>query len=604
MSLDGPWRFCPAFGELESNQDFMDPTFDPDSAPRKERSDVGWIEPGFDDSGWMAIEVPICWNRAFQDLWSYEGHGWYRKEFDVPSDWEGLRVEFTCDGANYRTLLYVNGRLAGAHEGGYIPFSMPIHDLVRFGETNTLAVSIENLARPDRCPGGEYGWWNPGGIHRSTGLLVTSQDYIRDVMVATDPGDGTGTITVVAEIGGNGGEKPGLEVSAVLSDPDGQVAAETTSPLAVGDPRLEMTMEVPGVRPWCPEDPCLYDLSLRLRGPGSTGDVDLWRTKVGIRSIVVKGNQLLLNGKPLVLKGVNRHPLYPGTGHSEKEESLRRDLDLIKGLGANAIRCHHPNSPRTYELCDEMGILFLSEIPFYQWGRPEVEADSPDALEAAKSQLEEMIGYLRNHPSVFMWSVSNETMTRPRRETDEYVKLTEMTVAGNLELVDLAHRIDPTRPVVEVSNCWPGDAVFERTDLCAVNMYIGTKTPHVDTLHMMTEIMHKRLETLREEHPDKPILIAEFGSWAVRGLKTDYFPGEAYQAALIKNYWDGFKDEPGVVGGFIWCFQDYDVHRRWKWVWELREGYGLYDMERRPKISAEVVREMWLPGPSKDQGPS
>ena len=143
-------------------------------------------------------------------------------------------------------------------------------------------------------------------------------------------------------------------------------------------------------------------------------------------------------------------------------------------------------------------------------------------------------------------------MTRPRVDDEEHRELTEMTVAGNLELVDMAHEMDPTRPVVEVSNCWPGDRVFERTDLCAVNIYIGAKTPQVDTLHSLTDRMHERFEELRAEYPDRPILAGEFGSWAIRGLETDYFPGEEYQARLIENYWEGMMKEPNFVGGFIW----------------------------------------------------
>ncbi len=307
----------------------------------------------------------------------------------------------------------------------------------------------------------------------------------------------------------------------------------------------------------------------------------------------MEDGKLLLNGEPLLVKGLNRHPEYAETGHKEREEDLVRDLEIIKDLGANALRCHYPYSPRTYELCDEMGILCLPEVPLYQWGRPEVKADDPRALEAAKGQLREMVGYLGNHPSVFMWSVSNENMTKSRRDTERYHQLTEMTVDGNLELVELAHQLDPTRPVVEASNCWPGDPVFRDTDVSAVNLYIGSSTPHVESLNELTDKMHQRLEKLRQENPEKPILITEFGSWAIRGLRTDYFPGETYQAALIRNYWEGLMEEPGFTGGFIWCFQDSDVHRRFEWDYEFRIAYGLFDLQRRPKESARAVRSMW-----------
>ena len=105
--------------------------------------------------------------------------------------------------------------------------------------------------------------------------------------------------------------------------------------------------------------------------------------------------------------------------------------------------------------------------------------------------------------------------------------------------------------------------------------------------------MHERMEVLRSEHPDKPILVGELGSWAIRGLKTDYFPGEIYQAELIRTYWEGLRREPNVVGAFIWCFADSDVHRRFLWIYEFCEGYGLFDLHRRPKEAAETVRRLW-----------
>ncbi len=596
VSLDGVWKFCPAFPELESNQRFMDPSFDP-SQPLKDHPtcrNLGWTGRDFDDSGWLDYEVPNSWNKAVPDLWSYEGIGWYRKTVDIPAEWRNRRVEFTCDSANYLTVVYVNGRTAGSHEGGYAPFRIPIHDLLSWGEPNTLAITVDNIPKPERCPGGQYGWWNYGGIYRSTGLLVTDMLYIDDLAVVTDPGDGIGSVEIRLKVVQEKGQEGPCEAVATLFDGGEEIAAGSC-PLTFEGGLAEalLKLSVPNPKLWSPDEPNLYALSAEVVDVSSRKPRDRVQIRIGIRSITIDGPHLLLNGTPLLVKGVNRHPEYPVTGHMEREEDLVKDLRLVKALGANALRCHYPNSPRTYELCDEMGILFLSEIPLYQWGRPEVQADSPEALNPAKAQLAEMIGYLRNHACVFMWSVSNETMTHPRRDTEQYRQLTEMTIAGNLELIDLAHKLDPTRPVVEVSNCWPEDPVLGRTDVCAVNLYIGASSPHVSTLYSLTDRMHERLDALRSKHPAKPILIGEFGSWAIRGLKTDHFPGETYQAELIRNYWEGLMKEANVVGGFIWVFQDSDVHRRFVWDYEFRIAYGLYDLNRRPKEAVETVRKMW-----------
>jgi beta-glucuronidase len=596
ITLDGVWKFCPAFPELEANQRFMDPSFDPSSPGELEaRKDIGWIKPDFDDAGWIDYPVPNTWNKAVPELWSYEGYGWYRRAVDIPSDWENMRVEFHCESANYRTVVYVNGVEAGSHDGGYTPFSIPIHEFLRFGERNSLAISVDNIPKPERCPGGEYGWWNYGGIYRSTSLVVSDRVRLEDVRIVTKPGKVTWEVEITATVADDGNGEGRFVLQASLEDPDGSEVAGCHNEVETsrGSGTARAVLEVPEARLWSPEEPNLYELTLNLGDPGSKDPRDTWKAQIGIRSIEVVGPRLLINGKPLMVKGLNRHPEYPATGHREREEDLVKDLELVKDLGANTLRCHYPYSPRTFELCDRMGIFLCCEVPLYQWGRPAVKADSPETLDAAKLQLAEMIRNYRNHPCVLMWSVSNENMTKPRVDDERHRLLTEMTVAGNLELVDMAHQMDPTRPVVEVSNCWPGDPVFERTDICAVNIYIGAKTPHVDTLHTLTDRMRERFDELRKEYPDRPILAGEFGSWAIRGLKTDYFPGEEYQARLIENYWKGLVREPNFVGGFIWCFQDSDVHRRFEWDYEFRIAYGLYDLERRPKESVDAVRRMW-----------
>jgi beta-glucuronidase len=277
-------------------------------------------------------------------------------------------------------------------------------------------------------------------------------------------------------------------------------------------------------------------------------------------------------------------------------EALQQDIDLIKGLGANAVRCHYPYSEETYDLLDRAGLLAVCEIPLYQWGRP---GHSEANLEAATGQLEEMIGTLGNHPSIGFWSVSNETRTRPREPGPEHEKLSEMVVRGNLALIDLAHRLDATRPVIAPSNRWPDDPAFQGTDLNSVNVYIGVEQPHVDSLPALNVAVREQFAALRAAYPNRPILVTEFGSWALRGLMTEYFPGEPYQAELLKTLWEAFEHEQGFAGGFVWVFADSDVHRKFTTIYEMRCAYGLYDLHRRPKAAAETVRQMWAASPGE-----
>ncbi|OQB35722.1 MAG: Beta-glucuronidase [Candidatus Latescibacteria bacterium ADurb.Bin168] len=600
LNLNGRWKFYPAFDEVSGDQKWMDPDFDPadfEITP-KEGMAIGWIKEEFDDSGWLDSPVPSSWNAAFEDLWSYEGHGWYRRKVLIPNEWEGKRVEFFSEGANYRTALYVNGAFAGEHFGGYTPFGFPVHELLKFGEVNTIAIECDNVPKSNRCPGGQFDWWNEGGLYRDVCLRVTDPTYIDDVTVVTRVSSDDVEMTVDIEVCSDEPIFPERSVALRLSDPAGDyVPVPASVSRVVYDATLKkgharFCFSVPSARLWSPETPHLYQLDLTLVDTGSEQPRDWWSHRIGLREFRVDGPRLLLNGKPLVVKGVNTYEDYPVAHHSHNEAALGQDLDLLKWIGGNAFRSHVPAHRRRYELSDERGVLQLVELPFYQWGRPLVQTDNPDALADAKGQLRELIKARKNHASVFMWSVSNECLVVPRSNDPQAVSLARMTAEGNIELVKLAHELDPTRPVVEVSNCWPGDPVHEHTDLPCVNVYVGS-APHVNGLPAVAERIREKFEALRKDHPDKPILAGEWGSWCVRGVKTDYFPGEVFQAEKIRLFWETMREEENFIGGFIWCFADYDVHRRFLWVYEYRCAYGLFDYHRRPKEAAYAVRRMW-----------
>ncbi len=613
MSLNGRWRFCPAFDQISADQRWLDPDFDPanpDLTPVTE-GDIGWVRPDFDDSGWLDITIPGSWNSEFEDLWSYEGHGWFRRVVAIPREWEGRRVEFFSEGANYRTVVSVNGQVAGEHSGGYTPFAIPIHRLLKFGEENVIAVSCDNQPKKDRVPGGQFDWWNHGGLYRDVSLRITDNVYIDDVTVDTKLEDGGASVGVSVTARCDGGKVTNRAIDVQLFDPAGEpvlLPATARSQMlaeADGHAAAELNLPVPDALLWTPDEPHLYRLVLTVNDTMHEHNGDTWSMRIGLREIRVDGPRLLLNGRPLLIKGINRYEDYSGDnpghgrpGHTHDEALLSRDLDLVKWLGANALRSHYPPHRRHFELCDERGILNLVELPLYQWGRPLVETASADALVAAKAQLTEIIGALKNHPSVFMWSVSNENLVVPRSDDPEVVALAKQTADGNIELVELAHELDPTRPAVEVSNCWPGDPVHQHTDVTAINIYVGTNVNDERGLPDTVERARAKIAEQRTELSDKPILATEWGSWAVRGMRTDYFPGEEYQAANIKAIWDGMLEEDNVIGGFVWAFADSDVHRRFLWVYEYRCAYGMFDIHRNAKVSAHTMHDVWTALPT------
>jgi len=593
LSLNGNWKFYPAFDNFTGDLGWMIP----DQAGLSPGDRVaGWKARGFDDSGWLDVEVPGSWNTCVKDLWSYEGFGWYRRSISLPQDWRGRRIEFFSEGANYQTEVFVNGTSAGIHEGGHIPFSIPIHSLLEHDGGDVIAVACDNIPKPGRVPGGQFGWWNHGGLYRDVCLRTTDLVYIENARTRTGLGKNLAELGIDVELRSELEVESRRTLRAVLAGPDGQtqyqaVDEDVKVPPSTSRRNLIIRVEEPLL--WSPEEPNLYSLSLELIIGGEI--TDGWSHRIGLRTLEVRGTSLLLNGRPLLIKGLNRHEEYLHgdlTTPTHTDEQLVEDLDLVKGLGANALRCHYPNHGRLYELCDEMGIINMLEVPLWQWGSRAVETDDTDALGVAREMLREMVRTYCNHACVLIWSVSNEDFVLPRSEDES--EMARCVVEGNRELVSLARELDPTRPVVEVSNHWPEDPVLGSTDLLAINVYTGSPTPPLSSnVKDSYAAIHEKLERLREKYPGKPILVTEFGKWTVGGLMTDYPPGEIYQAEKFRAEWKGFLDEPCFVGGFIWCFADYDVHRRYRWVDEHRLGYGIFDLKRNPKAVVKTVRDLW-----------
>ncbi len=601
MTLNGKWKFCPAFDEISADQRWMDPDFDPDNpnTTPKTEGDVGWVTEGFDDDDWMDIDVPASWNSAIPDLWSYEGHGWYRRTVHVPASWKGKRVLFHSEGANYRAALYVNGKPASAHEGGYTPFDLEIGHLVRAGEDNTIAVAVDNIPSPDRAPGGQFGWVNHGGLYRDVELVMTDNVYIDDVTATTLLEQGNVKLSIEVSVACRESDVVNRAAELVLTDPSGRQvnvpATERHKMVHIENARASAAFEfsVPDAKLWTPEEPNLYELTVTLNDTRTEAVGDEWRHRVGLRTVELDGTRFLLNGEPVFLKGLNKHELYPDTGRTHTEANAARDIDLAKWLGANAFRGHYSFHREHYELCDERGILNVAEVPLYMWGRPLCEADGPGALVAAKEQFAEMHRALKNHPSVIIWSISNENLTKPSKRDENSVELANQTVEGNREMVELAKALDPTRPVVEFSNSWPEDPVHKFTDITTINVYVGARIPRSDALPDMMQRFEEKYALLEAENLGKPVIVGEVGVWTVRGVKTDHPPGEYYQAKFYEHYFEQFAKHPEICGVFLWILADYDLHRRFLWAHEYRLGYGIFDMKRRPKEAAHAVRRMW-----------
>jgi beta-glucuronidase len=535
MSLDlvGLWRFQPDLGDAGER--------------------LGYLLPTYDAHRWREVRVPADFETCHPALDTYEGAGWFRKQVRIPDTWRGQRVILRFAGINAHARVWVNGELVVTTEDPFLPFSADVTSVLEYGADNAIVVCVDNGRRPGDVPGVQRGWRNYGGILREVTLTATDLCHLDGIEVVAEPCGTSGHLDLTAVVVNE--RTTGLEahLAARVFDESGQVLATLQSrPFLISvDERVRVTLsgDVPGVLPWSPKAPSLYRLEVELIVGGSTVDVALVRA--GFRTIEVRSSQLWLNGEPVFLTGFNRHEDSPSCNMCADLDTARHDLLGMKAAGANFVRlCHYPHHPGELDLCDEIGLLVMAEIPLYWWeGREEGDMACTAKLEAAQRQLRTLIRRDRNHPSVIFWSVSNET----HEERPE-------VAAGNAALVDLAKTLDPTRLAVHVSDHWRESASFAPDDVICVNGYpsvgaLNRERESRDALADATAFWREELVTLHRRYPDKPILVTEFGYTSLHGVADSPQGGETH-ADVIEAEFLGM-DAPYVCGATVWCWADH-----------------------------------------------
>lgn len=560
--------------------------FQPDAYDEGERR--GFFEPGFDCARWREVRVPCCFDECGPGMASYEGAGWFRRTLELPVVWRDRRVVARFEGVNYHARVWVNGQPAGAHEDGFLRFELPIDRLLRWGEPNVVAVRADNTRRKGEVPGMQRGWRPFGGILRGVSLVATDRLYISHLVVKAEPAPDGGAVAVRALLVNERSEAAEAALSVEVIGKDGvTLHAFSAEPVRLGAGRTaEVGLESTpgGVEAWSPDSPRLYTLRARLVAAGEAADQV--EARIGFRRIEVGEGGLLLNGRPIFLTGFNRHEDSPRSGMVPDMETARRDLEDIVRMGCNFVRlCHYPHDPRELDLCDELGVLVMAEIPLYWWnGLEEGEEACAHKLDAAKRQLSNMIRRDINHPAIVFWSVSNETQEqRPE------------VAAGNCELVVLAKELDPTRLAVHVSQYWHSHPHFEADDVVCVNNYPswgswlrGAGLPDSEAARTWRD----SLAALRKAIPGKPILVTEFGHPSLEGT-SDNALGEDEQARAIEAEFAGITAAPGVCGATVWCYADHPWPEEPFIRYLTTSPFGVVTRERRPLKAHDVVRRLF-----------
>ena len=517
MALDDEWRFR--------------------WAPNPADAPVGIEDGDFDDGSWDVISVPSNWQLAGQGYdvpnytnvqWPFPADDWplvpadvnstgcYRHPFVVADDWCRDRLFLQFGGVDGAFWVWLNGRPLGYSTGSRLPAEFDITELVRPG-ANLLAVRVVKFSAATYVEDQDM-WWL-SGIFRGVHLRRSPSVGIADVRVSTTIDDAAAEAEVRVEVdlrGSAAHPTAGTTVELrVLDARGGEVVpaavADTVRPTGKTTVSLDLTANLQSPRLWSAEDPYLYTLEVVNRAPDdSVREVHRFRT--GLRRVEVVDGRLEVNGRPVLIGGVNRHEFDPDTGRTITVESMRRDLELMKRHNINAVRTsHYPNDERWYELCDELGVYVFDEADIEShglWGKP---ADDERYTAQFLSRVSRMVARDRNHPSVIAWSLGNES---------GYGAAHDAAAAW-------VHRNDPSRPV----HYHPaGDAPC--VDVIAP-MY-----PSVDSLVA---------EADRVDH--RPVIMCE------------YAHSMGNSTGNLVEYWDAIRRHPRLAGGFVWDWVDQGLRR-------------------------------------------
>ena len=521
ISLDGEWKVI--VDPYDSG--YYDYRYQPSpngyfkNAKPKTKSDL--IEYDFDASA--SLKVPGDWNTQSDQLFFYEGTVWYKKSFDYQRR-ENTRLFVYFGAANYFADVYLNGEKIGQHEGGFTPFNFEITRLVR-DTGNFLVVKVDNKRRRDAVPTLMTDWWNYGGLTRDVKLIETPATFVQDYLIQLKKG----TLNHVSGWVKLNGNKQQVRVRI----PEARIDRSFTTD-ANGFAVIEFDADL---HLWSPDDPKLYEVW-----------IDQVRDEIGFRTIETKGTEILLNGRPIFLRGVCMHeeaPLRGGRANSREDAQML--LGWARELGANFVRlAHYPHNEFTIREADRLGILLWSEIPVY-WT---IQWENPATLENARNQLGEMIGRDKNRAAVVIWSVANET------------PLSEPRLSFLKNLVSHARSLDPGRLIsaamerhyVNDTTLTIDDPLGEFLDVLGCNEYVGW----YDGLPEKAD----RLEW--KSKYDKPLIMSEFGGDALSGRHGDSSARwtEEYQENIYQHQIGMLKKIPFLRGTAPWILMDFSSPRR------------------------------------------
>lgn len=499
----------------------------------------GFFKPEYETNSWDVIPVPSNWQLHGYDIPNYTNieypypldppHvpdenpvGLYRRVFNIPEAWAERRILISFGGVNSAFTLWVNGKRVGYGQGSHMPSEFDISDYVKTGE-NLLAVMVYKWCATSYLEDQDF--WRLSGIFREVYVYSVPQLHIRDLYIQTrlDENYDDAVLSVEVTVRNYASARPGkYNLTLILADQNQKVVCHKDSglfdaPGPASELVLNLSMDVKSPEKWTCETPNLYSVVAVLKDEKGNA-IETEKVNTGFRMVEIKDSRLMINGVPVKIKGVNHHDTNCDLGHAVSRDSMLRDILMMKQYNINAVRtAHYPNDPYWLELCDNYGLYVIDEADLETHGfgyeDPEYDlSDKPEWTEAFVDRAIRMVERDKNHPSVIIWSLGNETRYGKNHDA----------------MAEWIRKRDSSRPVH-----------YERALDAGVVDIVSVMYPSVDVL----EKEGKRSDDKR------PFFMCEYAHSMGNG------PGN------LKEYWEVIYKYPRLIGGCIWEWMDHGLRR-------------------------------------------
>lgn len=568
VSLNGPWHYLidqPPGRELyDEKGNIRDNGYALNTHPN---ISSGPHNAEYDFATAPTLKVPDDWNTQDPVLFRFEGVIWYQRDFDFQPA-QSSRTFFHVGAANYRSVVWINGKRLCTHEGGFTPFDCDATSLLKPG-SNFAVIAVDSTRHQDDIPTLNYDWFNYGGITRDVSLVTVPQEFIDDYDVhlkreTSFSAASADTLTGYVHVEGAGAGK-----TVSIKIPEAGVSTTSTTD---ADGRAAFEVKANRLQLWSPQSPKLYKVDLQSGSDSLTDDI-------GFRDIRVDGTRILLNGNAIILQGANMHAEAPVRGgRTITDEDVKNTFDMLHQIHANFVRlAHYPHDERMEREADREGIMVWSEIPLWQ----RISFSKQEVYDKAVVMLNEMIRRDRNKASVIMWSVSNETPNTP----DRTKFLTN--------LANEARRLDPTRlitsaligPRVSEDQVVQNDPLMDALDVVGQNEYIGWYEGTAEDADRKTWSL-----------PQKPFIMSEFGAEAKFGNHGGIHDRwtEEQQLNVMQHQFAMIKRIPQMRGLTPWVLMDFRSTTRN--IPKLQDGYnrkGLFSEKMEKKLVVPFVAQAY-----------